>query len=781
VRLQGWGAPSTVINAVKTPAEKLQAWRDKVSQLLAADTFDLLPGQETGFNAPNNEPNLFNTEEAPGIMVVAKATGPQSFNNSPNARIDGLTVTGADHGGGIFASGHADFLEISNNRVINNYGTYGGGIRVGHPNLINPEVVAADDTQYGGYTDASNDNLRIHHNQVRQNGGGGEAGGGVVLYTGSDNYLVVNNTVCGNFTAGNGGGIAHLGRSDDGRIANNTVIFNQSFNQGLGVSGGGIFVGGSASLAPAATPRLSPGTGNVTVEANLIQGNLAGAGDGGGIRAEFVNGLDIGRVPNNPNTWYQLTLANNMVVDNVAGLAGGGVSLQDTVKAAIVNNTIANNDSTATAGAAFAPGNPNQSDPQPAGIVSRAHSTLLYGTIGSNPAALPYKKEYADPTLTNNIVWHNRSFSWGIDNSTVPASFGLTPNIGAGDPASYWDLEVLGTSNPAHQLNPQYSILSDATGYAASNFSADPKFVAAYVNGDRGQTIQQPELTTSIATAPAFDEGGNFIDVRFGPLMPTGDYHLQSDSPARAMGTTPPLVNTDFDGESRPIPVNTASDIGADELAGLPPPPALPSLTVLDNFNRADANRLGTSWSQLPGGAGAAVLRVNGNQAFAQNVGGQTAPAYAIWNVPVAGYGAQQGAAFTFANAPLDGSALVLKGTSGIPTPVPQRFIRVRYAAGQVVVETTTNGNVASPTFTVRATFPAPFVSGERLSATAYADGTVNVFRTAVGGAPTTLVGTVTVPITGPGAWTWGSGGGRIGMQMPIGQRVDDFAGGTLP
>ena len=86
VRLQGWGAPATVINAAKYPAEKLQAWRNKVNQLLAANTFDLLPGQETGFNAPNNEPVLFNTEEAPGILVVAKAIWRTKRSTTPAMR-----------------------------------------------------------------------------------------------------------------------------------------------------------------------------------------------------------------------------------------------------------------------------------------------------------------------------------------------------------------------------------------------------------------------------------------------------------------------------------------------------------------------------------------------------------------------------------------------------------------------------------------------------------------------------------------------------------------------
>ena len=37
-----------------------------------------------------------------------------------------------------------------------------------------------------------------------------------------------------------------------------------------------------------------------------------------------------------------------MIVDNIAGYAGGGVSLVDALRVNAINNTIANNDSTAT-------------------------------------------------------------------------------------------------------------------------------------------------------------------------------------------------------------------------------------------------------------------------------------------------------------------------------------------------------------------------------------------------------------------------------------------------
>ena len=78
------------------------------------------------------------------------------------------------------------------------------------------------------------------------------------------------------------------------------------------------------------------------MDANLFQGNQAGAGAGGGVSiARTVNGRRPRR------------LTNNMIVNNVAAYAGGGVALTDTVTnnrpgVRLVNNTVASNVSTAT-------------------------------------------------------------------------------------------------------------------------------------------------------------------------------------------------------------------------------------------------------------------------------------------------------------------------------------------------------------------------------------------------------------------------------------------------
>ncbi|HEY9051874.1 MAG TPA: hypothetical protein VIQ03_10050 [Gammaproteobacteria bacterium] len=558
VKLQGSGA-STVINAVKAPGEKLQAWRTDVESLITNDQVDLLPSQEIGFALP--EPDTFNTEEGPGIIVLAKNLSSRRggfgfVGGQPNARIDGLGVTGADNGGGIFVNGYAHYLQISNNRVFSNNGVFGGGIRVGHP-LLTVETLTGLEYQNG-----FNDHMSIHHNYIAANGGNGGFGGGISLNHGSDRYQVTSNYICGNFSQGHGGGIGHFGLSDNSLIEDNKILFNQSFNQGNPVTGGGVAIIGAPDPNQA---NLGDGAGSVQIISNLIQGNNAGAGDGAGISLLSVNGEEIRE--RTVARWHRIDLLNNMVVNNVAGLAGGGISMKDSALVHMVNNTIAHNDSTATAGLAFPPGSPNTSVSQPAGIVSYIHDPALEAAIPSGSSRNRYRG-FSNPTMINNIIWHNRSFHFEINPVEDPPVYGLVPDIGAGQPAVFDDFGVMGI---AGAFDPRYSILTDTTGYHASNISADPDFIAGYFNGDAGQTIQQMEFTTSISVAPAFDEGGNFIDVRFGPHQPVGDYHLTpaAGSPAVNSGDSGVLtvygeLSQDIDDQARPL--GAGVDRGADEV-----------------------------------------------------------------------------------------------------------------------------------------------------------------------------------------------------------------------
>lgn len=570
VQLQGSGE-GTLISALKTPAEKLVAWQEKVVEV--SPFYDLVEGQGTVLGGI--QPGDLFSEEGAGVLVLATSNAASFYSyNYPdlrnqNARIDGFTITGAVFGGGLVVNGFTDLLNISNNRILGNNGFFGGGIRVGHP-----ELTFSDGDGNVFYSDASNDNVDIINNFISNNAGFSGAGGGVSICNGSDNYLLSGNFVCGNFTQQNGAGIAHRGLSNNGVISDNTIIFNENFNQGVTVNGGGISIAGNAPFGCPIDPvtgqadpaclanvlqALTPGSGSVQILRNLIQGNSAGVGDGGGIRLSHINGQDI--VADPPIPWYSIDIINNMIFNNVAGLAGAGISIQDSLRTRILFNSIANNDNASTGAEAFTPGSPSESTPQAgAAIVSRPHTIELDTFLPMGEAA------FSDPVINNNILWNNRQFFFIVD-TTDPVNVltGLCPDIGdsvglacaGGNAPVYSDLAVLPAG--AGTLTSNNDIVTGGV---------DPGFVAEYINGSRS-SINLPENTTGIAAPPAFDEGGNFIRLLYGPLTQTkdpvtgalfGDLHLNASNNG---GVPVAGVTDDFDRDIRSV---TNPDIGADEL-----------------------------------------------------------------------------------------------------------------------------------------------------------------------------------------------------------------------
>ncbi len=429
--------------------------------------------------------------------------------------------------------------------------------------------------------------------------GAAGAGGGLSLCTGTDNYKVNYNFICGNYSSGDGGGIGHIGLSRNGNISNNWILFNQSYNQSSTVSGGGLVIEGE----PGTGTALTLGTGDVTVDSNLIQGNFAEAGNGGGVRLQNINGADVSRNPNRPGSWWKVTLTNNMIVNNVAGTAGGGISLSDALNTYLIHNTVASNDSAGISGPLFntrvgtTTTGPTTAVPSAAGISSESTSA---------PLALVARAQdvISNPVLTNDIVWHNRSFFFDSSSGTpqmcssnnwadasghacrtlaAQTTTGECAVTSTGPSASYWDLGVVGDQSAtpgANRLNPTYSVLTSTTGYVgAGNHTTDPLLTKLYCNGSRVLPgtywePQQPFIPPfQLAPAATLDEAGNFVDLRYGPLSLTdlsgatatftGDYHIQNNSSALDAGVNAG-VTTDFDGQFRPS--GGGYDIGADEL-----------------------------------------------------------------------------------------------------------------------------------------------------------------------------------------------------------------------
>jgi uncharacterized repeat protein (TIGR01451 family) len=362
---------------------------------------------------------------------------------------------------------------------------------------------------------------------------------------------------------------------------------------------------------------VSLGTGDLTIDANLVRGNFAEGGHGGGIRLQQVNGAEIQATLNNggnavPARWHQVTVTNNMIVDNVAGYAGGGIALADTVRAFIDNNTVASNDSTGIAGAvlaaAVAPQTSGVGRPSPSGIVSEPTSQALINQFTSNGQRTT--NAISQPVeLVNNIFWQNRSFFYdgaghlcvGNSLADVTPTCTATAKISPTDtrpalPAQtfsgqcvtgtkYWDLGVLGDTSPtpgSTHLTPSYSVVTAGytTGYTG-NTNTNPLLVNQYCNGSRvvpelGGVINPPSVL-NLAVAATVDEGNNYVNLRYGPLYVEnpvnsttfGDYHLSgTSSSAYNTGTSGGAVpNHDYDNQSRPQA--GAYDIGADEFVAV--------------------------------------------------------------------------------------------------------------------------------------------------------------------------------------------------------------------
>jgi plastocyanin len=522
IRLQGYGAASTTINAGRF-ADNKAAWLTTLGNILP--TITPLPGQRLDLNL----------EDGAGITVFGLAGANDAANN---VRIDGFTIKGAIQGGGVFVNGHAPFTQISNNRFESNQGSFGGGVRVGWPALVN-----AAET---GYVDAMNDDINIHHNQFYKNGSMDD-GGGVYFGKGADRYRVTENNFCGNLATLNGGAVGHRGLSDNGLIADNKITFNVGWGEG-----GAIMLSGTFVPANAPVGTMTEGSGSVIVDSNLIQGNFA-LDDAGGISVFSASGQDT--LPGGPAT-YSIKLLNNMIINNVSGFIAGGIALSDTVGIQIINNTIVHNDSTSTA--LGAGGALTTVPPKGAGIVTRPNSPLLAAETG---------EVFANPVLLNNIIWHNRAYSWD------PAA-----NGGLGDLVFdfYWDLQVDGV--PGAAMDPRNSILSSlvepVTGvtYHGSNIApaipASSLFVKPYLN-----TLLPPATANAVANFITFEPLTTSELLTPGTYPGTYaayDYHILDFSAAVNRGASItglgiPELLADYDDQIRP---NPPEDIGADEIPG---------------------------------------------------------------------------------------------------------------------------------------------------------------------------------------------------------------------
>jgi large repetitive protein len=525
------------------------------------------PGGPVASHDPYYLPNFTNGSPSSvlggaDITVVAKTSSSYDLTGSGNqqifsqARIDGLgLMTGQGQGaGGIQLQAGINNMQITNNLLENNGGVVAGGIALGQP-----------------FVASHNQDVRLDHNRLIGNGALTQAGG-IGIFNGSNRYEVANSVLCSNFSVNYGAGIGHLGSSPNGTIKDNQIYYNESVD-----SGGGVTIAGELPVGGG----LGDGSGAVDIDRNLIQSNTSVMDDGGGL---FVlNALGA-----------RINVRNNMIVNNVAADLGGAILLDDSSRVAIVNNTIANNATTASTE------NSALDTPHAAGLVSEANEPLwqtnpTYTSQYPTAATRPY---FSNPiALFNNIFWQN-------DAMTL-SQFG--PGATLVD-QGFIDFEVFGTCaesytppRPANAcatdtFTPRYSDLTNGQILRANgvlndvppnqfNITADPLFATPFVNEltVAGSRLDPQAAAVSITGADP-------------PVGLTGDYHIAGGSPAAnngagfsnygpggaqnpnassvfapCSGTAQPGLPADFDQQwrpRRPNQSNTATpwERGADEL-----------------------------------------------------------------------------------------------------------------------------------------------------------------------------------------------------------------------
>ncbi|MFC4996356.1 hypothetical protein ACFPIJ_00765 [Dactylosporangium cerinum] len=495
------------------------------------------------------------------VTVLAQSTGAYDLGTGitatfAQARIDGLALmTGQGEGaGGIQLQAYANNTQLTNNVLENNAGIFAGGIAIGAPySDTNPA------TGVSNHVGAHNYNVKVANDRLIGNGGLTRSGGLGIFY-GSNAYEVANSIVCSNFGVEYGAGISHWGFSPGGRIHDNQIYYNDAVDSGAGIS--------IQTQLPVGGASLGDGSGNVDVDRNVLAGNYSGD-DGGGI---FV--LDALDQP--------INIRNNIIADNGAADLGGAITLDDSSKVAIVNNTIANNVSTSSS-------ETSDGKPHSAALASEANDPTLWQTdpryITQYPNAAT-RPDFSNPVaLFNNIFWTNTAYTL-----SQPGPGAALVSHGT------IEFEIHGTTNNADTFTPRYSDLT------AGSTMLGPDGVLHAPPANQGNISVDPLFLNPIGVTAELTVSGSRLDPQTAAVTITGgdppvgltsNYHILPISPAidggvRCSNTPVPANLTacgaaavaaptgipgDIDGNARPTlrtsRSNTPWDLGADEVPGI--------------------------------------------------------------------------------------------------------------------------------------------------------------------------------------------------------------------
>jgi len=553
----------------------------------------------TGFTPNAAQPwsgDQFPGEGAVITVLGTSGTYPNLATNNFRTGVNGLTISGGDQagfpgnlsnitglrapasqqeglaeaaggvsvqGGGVFVVGGTDRYKLTDNMIKQNSGTY-GSVRFGSQYQVASVAGGA----------AHNLDAAISNNVFVADGGTNLAGA-LGLFDDTQRYMVDHNIFCNNVSAEYGGAISHFGYSNGGSIQFNRIFLNTAYDEGgaitIASNPGFRVVAGAVVPDPAV---FTQGTGSVNVEQNYITDNLA-QDDGGAFRIMGTAGTR-GLSP--------ISIRNNVIANNVSLHEGGAISLHDAPVVDIINDSITQNVTTATAVT-------SNGLPSPAGIAVDMNSEALSTFLGTNyanqaPSWMGTSNNlwpgFSNARIENDILWYNRAGSWA--QAAGVAAIGLP-----GDPApiNFWDV---GSNDTRAMLTVKNSLIGSApsaptqqytdgggnvfgspkaTGGVCSNLITDPNSCAvADYNG-------APRFVSPYSTVLSIVQMRTYFRFRPAAIVSTdlppdafarANYWIATGSQAANVGANP-MGNTyvpviDIENNSRP-PAPRPVDAGA--------------------------------------------------------------------------------------------------------------------------------------------------------------------------------------------------------------------------
>jgi hypothetical protein len=391
---------------------------------------------------------------------------------------------------------------ISNNIIMDNTGSHGGGIKVHANGLV-------DNT----------DSCTISNNTIQDNQA--TYGGGInakAQY--ADSFKVLNNTITCNKASTSGGGIYAWAQFDTASFS----IFNNSITFNTASYGGGI------------DANAQKGKTSFAISHNLAEYNTA-RNEGGGIRAQSLNDS----ISVNKSVASNNLVRGNTRDEQTGVTAGGGIYARALVNGKIIlsNNLITDNNASSQGSGVYALA--QDSD----GVSGNAICTILNNTIANNKSSKHGSGLYANAKqsneiyVLNSIIYNNGGSSNNYEGTGTGTIEELYCNI-EGYPNTKLipsnidqDPEFVNTANNDYRLK---SKAADDNSDGAADYTVDSPCIDTgypydttidYLDPGTGEDFSNPdELNYGTAMAPARKTRRNDMGAYGGPGAgnPIGTY-----------------------------------------------------------------------------------------------------------------------------------------------------------------------------------------------------------------------------------------------------------------